>query len=167
MSFLSYTSSATPHCLNCLVQQVHSLRTENQQFKQTCSFYTEERNESNRRMDEINKENRYLEGKRNIDEAKIRHLEQENCRLEEEGRPMTFIVKMQKEVIEHQNAYIQAMIAGGNGTTVQDPEVPYLAPEPVPESPTLSTQQLMDFDDTQNRRQYEIEPSPKRHKRET
>lgn len=118
-------------------------------------------------MDEINKENRYLEGKRHIDEEKIRYLEQENRRLEEEGRPMNFIVKMQKEVIEHQNAYIQAMIAGGNVTTVQDPEAPYLAPEPVPESPKLSTQQITDFDDKQNRRQYEIEPSPKRHKRET
>lgn len=167
MSFLSHTSSATPHCLNCLIQQVNSLRTENEQFKQTCCFYTEERDESNRRMDEINQENRYLEGKRHIDEEKIRYLEQENRRLEEEGRPMNFIVKMQKEVIEHQNAYIQAMIAGGNVTTVQDPEAPYLAPEPVPESPKLSTQQITDFDDKQNRRQYEIEPSPKRHKRET
>jgi hypothetical protein len=69
-------------------------------------------------MDEINKENRYLEGKRHIDEAKIRHLEQENCRLEEEGRPMNLIVQMQKEVIEHQNIYIQAMIAGGSRTAV-------------------------------------------------
>ncbi|CAH0054144.1 unnamed protein product [Clonostachys solani] len=174
-SFSGYTSGAAPLCMNCLN---HSLRTENYQLRQACRYYTDDRNrrieelnEANRRIEEADEKNRRCEQQAHSLEQQVHSLEQQVHNLEqhihdldqqnEESRRETdLIAKMQKDVIEHQSEYIQAIIANGNGAAIQDSENTHFVPEHVSGSETLSTQQLMDFSEC------EIGPSPKRQKAE-
>jgi septal ring factor EnvC (AmiA/AmiB activator) len=163
-SFSGYTSGAAPLCMNCLN---HSLRTENYQLRQACRYYTDDRNrrieelnEANRRIEEADENNRRCEQQVHSLEQQVHNLEQHIHDLEESRRETDLIAKMQKDVIEHQSEYIQAIIANGNGAAIQDSENTHFVPEHVPGSETLSTQQLMDFSEC------EIGPSPKRQKAE-
>lgn len=160
-SFSGYTSGAAPLCMNCLIQ---SLRTENYQLRQACRYYNDDRNhrieelnEANRRIEEADEKNRRYEQQVHSLEQQIHSLDQQN---EEYRRETDLIAKMQKDVIEHQSEYIQAIIANGNGAAIQDSGNTHLVPEHVSGSETLSTQQLMDFSEC------EIGPSPKRQKAE-
>lgn len=160
-SFSGYTSGAAPLCMNCLIQ---SLRTENYQLRQACRYYNDDRNhrieelnEANRRIEEADEKNRRYEQQVHSLGQQIHSLDQQN---EEYRRETDLIAKMQKDVIEHQSEYIQAIIANGNGAAIQDSGNTHLVPEHVSGSETLSTQQLMDFSEC------EIGPSPKRQKAE-
>lgn len=147
--------------MNCLIQ---SLRTENYQLRQAYRYYNndrnhriEELNEANRRIEEADEKNRRYKQQVHSLEQQIHSLDQQN---EEYRRETDLIAKMQKDVIEHQSEYIQAIIANGNRAAIQDSGNTHLVPEHVSGSETLSTQQLMDFSEC------EIGPSPKRQKAE-
>uniref|UniRef100_A0A8H7TTM6 Uncharacterized protein n=1 Tax=Bionectria ochroleuca TaxID=29856 RepID=A0A8H7TTM6_BIOOC len=160
-SFSGYTSGAAPLCMNCLIQ---SLRTENYQLRQACRYYNDDRN---RRIEELNEANRRIEEadeKIAVMSNKFTVLSNKFTVLTSKMKNIvgkrTSSPKMQKDVIEHQSEYIQAIIANGNGAAIQDSGNTHLVPEHVSGSETLSTQQLMDFSEC------EIGPSPKRQKAE-